>query len=722
MRSFPQNDLPRNLLLLGVALFMFFPAIVFGSVRVDLNGDWQFRTDPQKQGETQGWMKQLPDGTETVRVPHTWNIGRYDDLEGTAWYFRSFEVPEELRAKRVEIHFGATFYKSRVWLNGVEIGGHEGGHTEYFFDITPHLKPVNFLAVEINNQPTTQTIPGWAMKLLSTRNLWYDWWHYGGIVRDVWLSVTGEALIRRQQIRTQVAGTTANVSDTVFLENHATKPVSVKLVLKAWAPEGGAAAVTAEQSLTLPPGPQSEALALRIDSVRLWDFDHPNVYRAEVTLLDSRGNPLDSLTDNFGARTVEIRDRHLLLNGEPVRLTGMARHEESPWEGLAETRGTMKYDWDDMKNLQMTLTRPVHYPQHPYILDYADRNGILLIPEIPIWQFSGEQMSDPKVIALAQQMMREMIEQDFNHPSIFAWSVCNESATDTTGGRFYFKTMYDFVKALDPGRYVTYADDRIAFVENPGDNSASLADFIMWNEYFGAWHGPTSMLPGVFDRIKRNYPNKMVIISEFGTPGVFASDSKGADKLRVRIFRDQMEQVGKQDWIAGTIMWCYQDYKSHRNLWPGLTAGIVDHGVVDENRQRRPSYQVWQNLNSPAHIQMGWNFDPEQRPVGFSATLSRRGADEIPSYSLRGYRVSWELRDRDNTKLIGGEKDLPEIGAPQTLEASWPASTSKSLKLTLRLFRPTGFVAAEQILDWWEPRSGGDYIEDMKREGKSVPE
>ncbi len=722
MRSFPQNDLPRNLLLLGVALFMFFPAIVFGSVRVDLNGDWQSRTDPQKQGETQGWMKQLPDGTETVRVPHTWNIGRYDDLEGTAWYFRSFEVPEELRAKRVEIHFGATFYKSRVWLNGVEIGGHEGGHTEYFFDITPHLKPVNFLAVEINNQPTTQTIPGWAMKLLSTRNLWYDWWHYGGIVRDVWLSVTGEALIRRQQIRTQVAGTTANLSDTVFLENHATKPVSVKLVLKAWAPEGGAAAVTAEQSLTLPPGPQSEALALRIDSVRLWDFDHPNVYRAEVTLLDARGNPLDSLTDNFGARTVEIRDRHLLLNGEPVRLTGMARHEESPWEGLAETRGTMKYDWDDMKNLQMTLTRPVHYPQHPYILDYADRNGILLIPEIPIWQFSGEQMSDPKVIALAQQMMREMIEQDFNHPSIFAWSVCNESATDTTGGRFYFKTMYDFVKALDPGRYVTYADDRIAFVENPGDNSASLADFIMWNEYFGAWHGPTSLLPGIFERIKRNYPNKMVIISEFGTPGVFASDSKGADKLRVRIFRDQMEQVGKQDWIAGTIMWCYQDYKSHRNLWPGLTAGIVDHGVVDENRQRRPSYQVWQNLNSPAHIQMGWNFDPEQRPVGFSATLSRRGADEIPSYSLRGYRVSWELRDRDNTKLIGGEKDLPEIGAPQTLEASWPASTSKSLKLALRLFRPTGFVAAEQVLDWWEPRSGGDYIEDMKREGKSVPE
>jgi len=183
-----------------------------------------------------------------------------------------------------------------------------------------------------------------------------------------------------------------------------------------------------------------------------------------------------------------------------------------------------------------------------------------------------------------------------------------------------------------------------------------------------------------------------------------------------------MEQVGKQDWIAGAIMWCYQDYKSHRNLWPGVTAGIVDRGVVDENRQRRPSYQVWQGLSSPAHIQMGWNFDPERRPVGFSATLSRRGPDEIPSYSLRGYRVRWEVCHRDNTKLAGGEKDLPEIGAPQTLEANWPTSPSRSLKLTLRLFRPTGFVAAEQVLDWWEPRSGGDYTEDMKGEGKSVPD
>jgi beta-glucuronidase len=657
-----------------------------------------------------------------VRVPHTWNIGKHEDFEGTGWYFKAFKIPDELHTKRVELHFGATFYKARVWLNGVTLGEHDGGHTAYHFDITPQLKRANFLAVQVNNQPTTQSIPGWSLKLHSSKNVWYDWWHYGGIVRDVWISVHESSLIRRQQIRTKVEGTAASVTNRIFLEYVGKKPLPVNLIVKVLPPDGGPAAASAEQAVTLSPGAQAATVTLRIDLVQLWHFDQPNVYRMQVHLVDAKGNLLDSITDNFGARAIEIRDRKLYLNGEPVRLSGMARHEESPWEGLAETTGTMRYDYDDMKNLQMTLTRPVHYPQHPYILDYCDRNGILLIPEIPMWQFSEKQMSDPKVIELAKNMMREMIEQAGNHPSIFAWSACNESATDTPGGRAYFKTMYDFIKKLDPDRYVTFADDRIAFVDNPQENSSSLADFIMWNEYFGAWHGPTSQLPAVFERIKRNYPTKMVVVSEFGTPGVFARNTKEADKLRSDIYTEQMDLIGKQDWIAGALMWCYQDYRSHRNLWPGETAGYVDHGVVDEYRQRRPSYKVWQDLNAPAHVSIAWQYDAERRPTGFRASIERRRADELPSYALRGYRVEWELRDESNTKIAVGEKALPEIGPPQPLESSWPAAKTNSLRLRLRLYRPTGLVAVDKVAEWWDPRSGGLTIEEMKRQGIAVPE
>ena len=130
-----------------------------------------------------------------------------------------------------------------------------------------------------------------------------------------------------------------------------------------------------------------------------------------VEVPDAKGAVLDRREESFGIRTIEVRDRGLWLNGERVRLTGMTRHEESTQEGLAETRGTILYDWNDMKALHVVLTRPVHYPQHPDVLDYADRNGVLLVPEIPMWQFSEEQMKDPKVLALAKRMMQEMIEE-----------------------------------------------------------------------------------------------------------------------------------------------------------------------------------------------------------------------------------------------------------------------------------------------------------------------
>jgi beta-glucuronidase len=664
----------------------------------------------------------MPSGTETVHVPHTWNIGKYEDFEGTAWYFKPFTLPDELRGKHVEIHFGATFYRSRVWLNDVALGGHEGGHTAYHFNVTPHLKRVNLLVVEINNQPTTQSIPAWALKLHASKNIWYDWWHYGGIVRDVWLTVNEAALIRRQQIGAKSAGSAAAITDRVFLEYSGKKPLQGMLVVRAFPPGAGTAVATAEQALTLSAGSQETSLTLRVESVKLWHFDDPQIYRMEAELFDARGNQLDTLTDNFGVRTIELRDRKLYLNGEPVRLTGMTRHQESPWEGLAETPGTMRRDYDDMKELQMTLTRPVHYPQHPYILDYSDRNGILLVPEIPMWQFSEKQMSDPKVIDLAKRMMQEMIEQAYNHPSIFAWSVCNESATDTAGGKAYFKTMYDFIKQLDPDRYVTYADDRIAYVEDPATNAASLADFIMWNQYFGTWHGPEKLLFPTMERIKRNYPDKMVIVSEFGVAGPHAPDAEASDKRRVEIIRRQLAAFGKQDWIAGAIFWCYQDYRSHRNLWPGERQGYVDHGVVDENRQRRPSYKVWQEENAPARVEAEWRFNPDRKPVGFHATVERRRADEIPSYTLRNYRLEWELRNRDNNSVASGSKALPEIGPPQAIDAAWEKIPQQALRLRLRLYRPTGFVAVERMLDWWEALPGGLDIDQMKREGIPVPE
>ena len=124
----------------------------------------------------------------------------------------------------------------------------------------------------------------------------------------------------------------------------------------------------------------------------------------------------------------------------------------------------------------------------------------------------------------------------------------------------------------------------------------------MMNQYFGSWHGPAEGLAPALERVGRMFPDKMVVISEFGLAGLFAPDTQQADRMRVEIMESQLAEFAKHDFIAGAIFWCYQDYKSHRNLWPGLTTDCVEMGLVDENRQRLPSYDVWRDETSPARF------------------------------------------------------------------------------------------------------------------------
>jgi len=693
-----------NGIFLGAILSLVLCAPALSSTRVDLDRDWLFRTDPNQIGATAGWQKTLPSATESVNLPHTWNIGRHDSYVGKAWYFRTFEMPALAANLHVKLHFGATFYSARVWLNGSVVGAHEGGYTAYSLDITPYVQMTNYLAVEVDNRVGESTIPGFAMRGSGAKEMWYDWWDYGGIVRDVSLTLAGQIEIDRQRIRTEVheksAVISATIEDGVFVESQLKKNEHLTARATAFGPDNQPAAAQ-ERSIEVGPGTHEVAISLELPAPKLWSVDHPNVYRMVVKIADADGNILDEQSDTFGVRTVEIRDRHLLLNGERVRLTGITRHEESVWEGLAETPGTMRYDYDDMKTLQVTLTRPVHYPQNPFILDYADRHGILLIPEIPVWQFSEAQMRDPKVLALAKQQMREMIEQAGNHPSIFAWSVCNESDTATPGGIAYFREMRDYIKQLDPGRFVSYADDNLTKLQRPQDSAANDADFVMMNQYFGSWHGPATALPASLDKVDRLFPDKMVIISEFGLAGVFGKDAEDADRMRVKIIEEQMPELARRDWIAGAIFWCYQDYKSHRNLRPGLEEGYVDHGLVDEYRQRRPSYYVWKEMNTPASLDGRFERPTDDTPTTFTATLQANSMSRLPSYPLRDYRLEWEVRDENNKIIASGAQPLPDLASTQTVVGKLqPLAQTGALRLHLTLLSPTGLIAAENIVDW----------------------
>ncbi len=661
------------------------------ATRIDLNRDWSFRVEAGIDGAKAGWPESVPQGVAAVNLPHTWNrTGPDYEYLGVGWYFRQLDLPKLPAGAIVQLNFGAAFYKSRVWINGVEVGAHEGGYSAHSFDISRHLRERNLLVVSVDNRPGMFTIPGFGAR--GAPDAWYDWWAYGGLVRDVWINVHGPVRIANQFIRSKVDGTKAVVTDRITLVARDRRRVSLKATVTG--PTGQTVA-SRTQAVELAPGDNTATVSMGLENTQRWDLDHPNLYRLSVEILDG-DQLLDGASDTFGLREIVIRDRHLLINGQRVRLTGMTRHSDSPWEGLAESPGTLRHDWEDMKSLNMTLTRPIHYPPGTGTADFADQRGILLIPEIPIWQASEEQLSNPQYLALAKQQMRELIEQYGNHPSVFAWSVFNESAAGSPGGIRFFREMRDFIKGLDPERYVTLADDNLPKLERAETSAANDADFLMMNQYFGAWHGPREALGPALDKVDRLFPTKMVVISELGFPGIFAKTPAEADPMRVSILREQMPLLAQRDWIAGAILWCYQDYKSRRYFWPGQEQGYLEHGIVDPDRQRKPSYFAWKELNEPARLELRWGGAGAAAPGGFAVQFTPNDTTGLPFFPLRDYQLAWQLVDAENRAFASGAKPLDATAF--TLEQAVPPHKPGPVRLMVKLLRPDGSIAMERSL------------------------
>jgi len=240
------------------------------------------------------------------------------------------------------------------------------------------------------------------------------------------------------------------------------------------------------------------------------------------------------------------------------------------------------------------------------------------------------------------------------------------------------------------------------------------------NEYFGTWHGDPALLRPALERAGREYPSKMIVVSEFGVAGIFAKDKVDGDVLRRKVIREHLDAFRQYDFIGGAILWCYQDYRSHRNLRPGETAGYVEMGIVDENRQRYPSFDLWKEENSPAQVRLQFLFDGST-PSGLSATVSRREENDLPSYPLHGYRAVWEVRDDLRNLIANGSRSFGDIGSARHIEVPFKAPGARALHLIFKLVRPTGYTALERSVDWSTGTSGGESVEQMQRRGVMVP-
>ena len=692
------------------------------SKSMPLSGEWRFMVDPERQGMDLGWFDLNFDDSawQTVTVPHTWNVmPEYWEYEGFSWYRKTFSIPTDSEGAYQRLKFEAVFYEAHVWLNGVYLGTHEGGYAPFEFDVSALVKPGmdNIIAVHVDNIIRLDRIPA---KLRA--NWSFDWWNYGGIVRDVSLEISSNVLITSQQIVAtphlvaENQADSAEITTDVNIYNNSNKDFEGLLSAEVFDESTGLSVHMTPSSIVSIAARKSAKVQISatLEDPKLWHFDHPNLYRWSTNLLTEDGQIVHTNDDNFGVRLVEVKEAQFYLNGEPVRLAGLTRHADTPEHGLAETVTVMAADYDDMKRLNMVFSRPVHYPQAEFILDYCDRNGILLIPEVPAWQLTSSQMADPGMRALEQQQLGEMVLAAFNHPSVWAWSVGNEIDSRSDVGHSFVREMVAYVKSLDPTRPVGFASNHLNVY--PQGDATDLSDFVLMNQYIGTWAGPKQDLGPALDKIHETWPDRVVIVSEYGfeprwnrwgpptnsldpeeyyfIPESVPSDSDRADEQRRQVIEDQMEVFRSKPFVIGAIFWTYQDYRTRTNF-------IM--GVVDGERNRRGSWYVLREEYSPVLIESVTYSDESSSKQTAVVKLKTRGPVEVdmPAYTLRDYRLEWSVGPRySETVYSEGEISLPtlEPGSEWEGEIEFNQPVDDYV-LNLRVVRPTGFSVIERTYD-----------------------
>jgi beta-glucuronidase len=617
--------------------------------RQSLDGTWNFAIDPVDAGIAQEWFKPglVTERWDKVTVPHCYTVDpRYHSYTGTAWYFRTFSARPPAPGERVFLRFEAIFYQVEIWLNGRRLGAHEGGYTPFELDATALLGAENSLAIRVNNAWSTTTIPGAKTKVdYQSLNYGqaYPWMNYGGIVRPVALVVRPDVFIARVKIEAtpDLAAGGARIAAAVFVRNVSNRSWTGTATLQVRR-EGK------DLSLRLEAAGQTIAAngeavlriagALAPAEVALWSFDHPALYEAEI----DAGR--DTVKTAFGIRSVTMSGTKLLLNGEPVSLGGANRPLDNPGLGSIDPPAAIERDLRLMKSAGLELSRITHYPVSPELLDWADRHGMMIIAEAGNWQMTPAQMADPVMREKFRSQMREMVERDWNHPSVVAWSLGNEYPSQTEEGKAWTRDMRDFTRSLDDTRLITFASNIAARpgLEHGEDEASQYVDFVSANIYD---HHLEALR-----RIHALFPHKPVYVSEFG----IRADAVADESERIVYLRQAMADFRQcADWIVGASIWTFNDYAS---LFPGSNPnGYRPWGLVTPERELRGMYRAAQEEFCPAVIDL--------RPrAGGGTEVVVRARDDFPRYTLRGYR----LRVGRQTFTIDSLEPGKEIAFPLT--------------------------------------------------------
>ena len=665
-------------------------------IEMPLRDGWLFKLGPESATELQA----EPDSTWTkVSVPHTWNrVGYYKNAlashintaqnvvttQGVGWYKLLFTAPANVAGMESFLQFDAASRVATVWLNGTMLGTHRGGFSRFRLDSTAALKPgqENTLTVKVDN-----TKPALGSTTADVLPLTGDFFVYGGLYRPVRLIFTrkihldlmdfGSSGVYAKTASMSAAGAQVQVRARMRNDSEQSASVMLRILL---VDAQGKVGTRQEHSVTVEPASVEErTVNVAVSHPHLWQgVEDPYLYHLVVELSNESSQLVDRVTVPFGIRQVHFDpDKGLFLNGKHVTVHGVGYHQDREGKGWASEPEDVAADESTMREMGVTGIRLTHYQHGQPIHDLADRDGLVLWDEIPLvsqWTLGESLQPTAELRENARQQLREMIAQDYNHPSVITWSIGNEIDFGNSIPAFVgnksgavpdplplLKELNQLAHELDPDRPTTLATccEGIRYAPNTVvPNTASVTDLSGANRYFGWYYGKPADLSQHLDFLHHTRPAQPLAVTEYGAGGavsLHSDNALGGPESRNRPQAEEYESyIHEQNWstlrskpyLWGTFIWNSFDFGSTTRS-EGNAQDINTKGIVTFDHKHRKDPYFFYKAN--------WTTTPT---VHINSRLYTERAYRIAD--VRVYSNASRTSLKVNGKLVGVLASCPD--------------------------------------------------------------
>ncbi|RYJ37610.1 Glycoside hydrolase [Flavobacterium anhuiense] len=558
-----------------------------------LNGVWNYIIDPYQTGFYSFHMEQFDkqekpakgaffsnyhaqnkqelveydfDKSPTINIPGDWNsqVQELKYYEGNVWFKKSFDY--NLTAnKRLFLYLGAINYKADVYLNGKKLGTHEGGFTPFNYEVTSIIQPKdNYLVIKVDNTRHKEDVP--------TVNT--DWWNYGGITRDVTLIEEEDSFVEDYTIQLK-KGNANVVSGFIKINNLEASQNNISISIP-------------ELKINFKGKADNKGILnfeIPVKKISYWSPENPKLYEV---IVDFNGK---KLKDQIGFRTIDTKEDKILLNGKPIFLRGISIHEENAKGGRANSQEDALRLLNWAKELGCNYVRLAHYPHNENIIREADKMGLMVWEEIPVYW--TVEFTNKNTYQNAEDQLTASITRDKNRASIIIWSMANETPISDARNTF-IKNLASHTRSLDNTRLISAA--LLTKKETIDDPIGEVLDVVAFNQYLGWYGGNLEDAEKITWKSKYNKP---IVVSEFGGDAKAGfhgeKNERWTEEYQEYLYIQNLKMIEKIPHLSGTSPWILVDFRSPKRLLPGIQDGYNRKGLISNDGEKKKAFYIMQD-------------------------------------------------------------------------------------------------------------------------------